>query len=49
MSEDLPYCFLFATKITQAMDANLEGYKVGDSAIYYPEQWYYEEGRSAID
>ncbi|WP_353892670.1 peptide-binding protein [Proteinivorax hydrogeniformans] len=43
MSEDLPYTFLFATKQTIAVPANLEGYEVGDIDLYYPEQWYYEE------
>ncbi|WP_353892666.1 ABC transporter substrate-binding protein [Proteinivorax hydrogeniformans] len=43
MSEDLPYTFLFASKQTIAIPADLEGYEVGDTALYYPEQWYMEE------
>ncbi|WP_350344390.1 peptide-binding protein [Proteinivorax tanatarense] len=43
MSEDLPYTFLFAQTRTRALPVNLEGYKVGEIALYYPEQWYFEE------
>ncbi|WP_350344392.1 peptide-binding protein [Proteinivorax tanatarense] len=43
MSEDLPYTFLFATKQTIAVPIGMEGYKVGDTGLFYPEQWHIEE------
>ncbi|WP_350344391.1 peptide-binding protein [Proteinivorax tanatarense] len=43
MSEDLPYTFLFAQTRTRALPVNLEGYKVGETALYYSEQWYFED------